>query len=184
KQVAERLGWTTAESDGRRGWKQLREFLLERALEHDVPSVLFRLAVQRLASEKVRVVRPGVVSLMREIASARTEAERHLYRLCEPILTDELITQLDGLLVVPEEMSVSRMVWLHRGSTSASPTGIKSTGGPGTGGRAGVRARPHGWGDRGAGCGESPGPARPRSAEDARLGQRPTPPNCVHPRVL
>jgi hypothetical protein len=37
----------------RHGWKQLREFLFERALEHDVPSVLFRLAVERLASEQV-----------------------------------------------------------------------------------------------------------------------------------
>ncbi|MGB7794888.1 MAG: DUF4158 domain-containing protein, partial [Pseudonocardiaceae bacterium] len=125
KLVAQRLGWTTAEADGRRGWKQLREFLVERALEHDVPSVLFRLALERLASEKVRVVRPGVVSLMREIASSRAEAERHLYRLCEPILTDLLVTELYGLVGVPEEMSVSRMVWLHRGSTSASPTGIK-----------------------------------------------------------
>jgi hypothetical protein len=52
----------------------LREFLFERALEHDVPSVLFRLAVERLASEQVGWSDPGVVSLMREIASARAEA--------------------------------------------------------------------------------------------------------------
>jgi Domain of unknown function (DUF4158) len=118
KLAAKRLGWTSADADGRRGWKQLREFLVERAVEHDVPSVLFRLAAERLSSDEVRIIRPGVVALMREIASARTAADRHLYRLVEPILTvnPALPGELDGLLVVPEEMSVSRMVWLHRGA--------------------------------------------------------------------
>jgi TnpA family transposase len=127
KLAAKRLGWTSAEADGRRGWKQLREFLVERALEHDVPSVLFRLATERLSSDEVRMIRPGVVALMREIASARTEADRHLYQLVEPLLTANpaLPDELDGLLVVPEEMSVSRMVWLHRGPTTYSPIGIK-----------------------------------------------------------
>ena len=107
KLAATRLGWTSAEADGRRGWKQLREFLVERALEHDVPSVLFWLATERLSSDEVRMIRPGVVALMREITSARTEADRHLYRLVEPILTANLVLpdELDGLLVVPEEMS-------------------------------------------------------------------------------
>jgi hypothetical protein len=127
KLAAARLGWSTAEADGRAGWKRLREFLIERALEHDVPSVLFRLATQWLASDEVRLVRPGVVALMREIASARTEADGELFRLVEPILiaNPALSGELDGLLVVPEEMSVSRMVWLHRGSTTYSPSGIK-----------------------------------------------------------
>jgi Domain of unknown function (DUF4158) len=127
KLAAARLGWSTAEADGRAGWKRLREFLIERALEHDVPSVLFRLATQWLASDEVRLVRPGVVALMREIASARTEADGVLFRLVEPILiaNPALSGELDGLLVVPEEMSVSRMVWLHRGWTTYSPSGIK-----------------------------------------------------------
>jgi Domain of unknown function (DUF4158) len=127
KLVAKRLGWTTAEADQRAGWKALREFLVERAVEHDVPSVLFRLAIERLASDEMRMIRPGVVALMREIASARSDADGHLYRLVKPILTANplLPGELDGLLVVPEEMSVSRMVWLHRGSTTYSPSGIK-----------------------------------------------------------
>lgn len=37
--------------------------------------------------DEVRMIRPGVVALMREIASARTAADRHLFRLVELILT-------------------------------------------------------------------------------------------------
>ncbi|MFE2757946.1 DUF4158 domain-containing protein [Actinosynnema sp. NPDC059335] len=37
--AADRLGWRTA---GRAEWKDLEEFLLARAIEHDAPSVLFR----------------------------------------------------------------------------------------------------------------------------------------------
>jgi TnpA family transposase len=127
KLAAQRLGWRTAEANGRAGWKRLREFLVGRALEHDVPSVLFRLATEWLSSDEVRMVRPGVVALMREIASARGAADSELFGLVEPILTANpaLPGELDGLLVVPEEMSVSRMVWLHRGSTTYSPSGIK-----------------------------------------------------------
>ena len=39
--VAARLGWRTADAAE---WKDLEEFLLARAVEHDAPSVLFRLA--------------------------------------------------------------------------------------------------------------------------------------------
>lgn len=90
--------------------------------------MLFRLATQRLASDEVRMIRPGVVSLMREIASARSEADRQLYRLVKPILVANLglADELDELLFVPAEMSVSRMVWLHRGATTYSPSGIKA----------------------------------------------------------
>jgi hypothetical protein len=66
--VAKRLEWRTAEDNERAGWKALREFLVDRAVERDVPSVLFRLAVEHLSSNEVRIIRPGVVSLMEEIA--------------------------------------------------------------------------------------------------------------------
>ncbi|MGH3781528.1 MAG: hypothetical protein ACRDRO_13100 [Pseudonocardiaceae bacterium] len=91
-----------------------------------MPSVLFRLATQRLTSNEGRMVRPGVVAPMREIASARGDPDGELFQLVEPILTTNpaLPDELDGLLVVPEEMSVSRMVWLHRGSTTYSTSGI------------------------------------------------------------
>ena len=63
------LGWRTV--DGPR-WKELEEFLLARAMEHDSPKLLFRQACEYLASS--RVVRPGVVSILERIAASRSQA--------------------------------------------------------------------------------------------------------------
>ena len=52
-------GWQAVDVPG---WKELDEFLFARAMEHDSPKLLFRLACEYLASEQV--VRPGVVSLL------------------------------------------------------------------------------------------------------------------------
>ena len=65
----------------------MRAFLVDRAVERDVPSVLFGLAVEHLSSNEVRIIRPGVVSLMEEIATAREEADKEVYRRVEPLLT-------------------------------------------------------------------------------------------------
>ncbi|MFD0488546.1 hypothetical protein ACFQ0O_17655 [Saccharopolyspora spinosporotrichia] len=45
---------------------------MARAVEHDAPSVLFRLACEYLASAKV--IRPGVITLMERIATVRRRA--------------------------------------------------------------------------------------------------------------
>ncbi|HJP80212.1 MAG TPA: Tn3 family transposase [Pseudonocardiaceae bacterium] len=124
--VAQRLGWHTAEDDDRAGWKNLREFLVDRAIEHDVPSVLFRLATEHLASRDVRIVRPGVVSLMEEIAPAREVAEREVFARIEPLLTERRLTDMSSVLEVAPEMPVSRLTWLHRGATSYSPSAIRA----------------------------------------------------------
>jgi hypothetical protein len=71
KLVATRLGWQAAEDDQRAGWKVLREFLVDRAIERDVPSVLFRLAVEHLSPDEVRIIRPGVWPLMEESGTNR-----------------------------------------------------------------------------------------------------------------
>ena len=46
--------------------KELDEFLFARAMEHDSPTLLFRLAYQYLISS--RVVRPGVVLILERVA--------------------------------------------------------------------------------------------------------------------
>jgi len=53
-------------------WKQLEEFLFARAMEHDSPKLLFRLACEHLAS--VRLIRPGVVNVLERVATARDRA--------------------------------------------------------------------------------------------------------------
>ena len=52
--------------------KELDEFLLARALEHDSPTLLFRLACEYLIS--ARVIRPGPVTVVERVAHAREDA--------------------------------------------------------------------------------------------------------------
>lgn len=56
--VAQYLGWRAA---GALELKELDEFLLARAMEHDSPTLLFRLGCEYLIS--ARVIRPGPVSV-------------------------------------------------------------------------------------------------------------------------
>jgi hypothetical protein len=61
--VAQYLGWRAA---GVLEVKELDEFLLARAMEHDSPTLLFRLGGEYLIS--ARVIRPGPVSMVERIA--------------------------------------------------------------------------------------------------------------------
>jgi hypothetical protein len=65
---------------GRRGpleLKELDESLLARALEHDSPLLLFRLACEYLIS--ARVIRPGPVTVVERVAHAREHARRETF---------------------------------------------------------------------------------------------------------
>lgn len=119
--VASRLGWCAA---GPAEWKDLEEFLLARAVEHDAPSVLFRLACEYLAA--ARLIRPGVITLMERIATVRQSAVTnglHPRRT----LTDRSAARRDGRAAGRRAgMSTSRLAWLHRGATSASPMSIRA----------------------------------------------------------
>jgi hypothetical protein len=84
----------------------LREFfrwLVERALEHDDPALLVRLAAEKLKAE--RVVRPGVSRLERMVAAARERTDAETYRALSPILADETRTRLDALLEVDRTLN-------------------------------------------------------------------------------
>ena len=82
--------------DGPR-WKDLEEFLFARAMEHDSPKLLFRLACEYLASS--RLVRPGVVLVLERVATARKRARKETWQRVEPALTGFLRAELDGMLV-------------------------------------------------------------------------------------
>lgn len=55
-------------------FKEFDEFLLARAMEHDSPTLLFRLACEYLIS--VHVIRPGPVTVLEQVAHARAQAQR------------------------------------------------------------------------------------------------------------
>ncbi|MFC9636459.1 DUF4158 domain-containing protein [Streptomyces mirabilis] len=120
RQVATYLGWRAAKSLEQ---KELDEFLLARAMEHDSPSLLFRLGCEYLRSAKV--IRPGVVTLLEKVATARTAAERETHARVAHLLTAERVRGLDGLLVIEPELRSSRLNWLVTGPVQASPSSVK-----------------------------------------------------------
>ncbi|PRX45321.1 uncharacterized protein DUF4158 [Nonomuraea fuscirosea] len=71
KLVMKYLTWKNP-SPGSIQWKELEQFLLDRAMEHDTPSLLFQQAAEHLIS--AQVVRPGVVTLMELVTAARSAA--------------------------------------------------------------------------------------------------------------
>lgn len=115
-QVLGRLGWRWCGSGER---KLLDEFLLAHALEHDAPGVLLQLACDWMRAE--RIVRPSVDTLTRRIASARDAARAEAYQRLGPLLAPPRPVQLDGLLDVDPGLGVTRLAWLRRGATAATP---------------------------------------------------------------
>ena len=76
--------------------KELEQFLLGRAMEHDSPTLLFNLAAEFLMSAKT--IRPGVSVLERMISSARTGATVLTSDLVGHLLTGQRCSDLDRLL--------------------------------------------------------------------------------------
>jgi hypothetical protein len=76
--------------------EQLARWLLDRALEHDRPLLLWQLACEKLAADKV--VRPGVTVLERMVIAARRGAERETVRRLAGVLDEPGRALLDCLL--------------------------------------------------------------------------------------
>ena len=104
--------------------KELDEFLLARAMEHDSPTLLFRLVCEYLISAKV--IRPGPVTVVKRVAHAREVAQRETFDRLAHELTDERRTALDGLLVTDPAIGMTRLRWLGTGPVEASPAAVKA----------------------------------------------------------
>jgi hypothetical protein len=122
-EVAKFLGWRHA---GGAELKELDQFLAARALEHDSPTLLLRLACDYLRSG--RVIRPGPDLLSRRVAAAREVARAETYQRVEPLLDARraLRAELDGLLVVDPDLGSTRLHWLTTGPSRASPAAVKA----------------------------------------------------------
>jgi len=118
--VVEQAGWRVCEPGE---WKALGDWLTARALEHDIPSVLFRQALQQLRTD--RIVRPGLDRLMRAVSTARVTAHEEIRRRLDPQLPPGRCDELDDLVATDPELGVARLVWLNDGATSASPEWVK-----------------------------------------------------------
>ena len=100
--VARYLGWKSAPADGGEMKEELEQFLLDRAMEHDSPTLLFNLATEFLMSAKT--IRPGVSILERMIISARTGATALTSDLVGHLLTGQRCSDLDRLLADVREL--------------------------------------------------------------------------------
>ncbi len=103
--------------------KLLGDWLTERALEHDRPRVLFRLACEFLEAEYL--VRPGVTVVERAVIAARQRAAAETYQRLASQLTERTCHRLAQLLEVQPELGMTELVWIRRSVSGSSVTQIK-----------------------------------------------------------
>jgi len=104
--------------------RELFGWLIQRALEHNDPALLLRLAAEKLKAEKL--VRPGVSRLERMVAAARDRTDQETHRALSPVLAGGLGNAIDCMLRVDPTLSPSRTrhAWLKEGATSNTPKAI------------------------------------------------------------
>jgi TnpA family transposase len=103
----------------------VQTWLVDRALEHDKPTLLLQLACEKLYRE--RIVRPGVTRLERFIATAREKAHDETFRRLTPLLTDERKALLDGLLTPDPQTGRTPLSWLRQEAVSHAASQILAT---------------------------------------------------------
>lgn len=114
------LGFRRANVDDVR---RLGEWLLERALKHDRPSLLLHLACEHLHAS--RIVRPGITQLERIVAAARHKAQAEIFTRLGPVLeSPQVQSVLDRLLVADPATGRTPLTWLRHGATATTPSAI------------------------------------------------------------
>src|SRR5262249_57462217 len=103
----------------------LQTWLLERALEHDKPTLLLQLACEKLRRDQI--VRPGLTRLERLVATARQQAHAETYRRLTPLLTPTQQAWLDSLLVPEPSLGRTRLARLRPEAVSHAPSPILMT---------------------------------------------------------
>ena len=121
--IAEYLGWKTAPA-GSEEMKELEQFLLDRAMEHDSPTLPFSLAREYLVSAKV--IRPGAIVLAKMIGTARKGAGDLTAQLVGHLLTGEVRADLDRMLMVDAGLGMTRLEWLNSPARDASASSVKT----------------------------------------------------------
>ena len=98
----------------------LEWWLVDRAMEHDRPSLLVSAACEKLKRD--RIVRPGLSVVERAVAAARVRAHEETYRRLRPVLSPEVEGVLDDLLVPDEAGEMTTLGWLRRRAAAETPT--------------------------------------------------------------
>ena len=119
QEIQNYLGWS---KPNRADYQQLEAWLLERAMEHDRPLLLFQLLIKKL--ETSQIIRPGLTTLERMVTTARNQAWTETCLRFEPVLTDSCQEFLNNLLVIEPEQGRTPLVWLRTGAVSNTPKAI------------------------------------------------------------
>ena len=118
--VREHAGFVSA---GQAELELLRGWLLERALEHERPSLLFSQACREL--HRRRVERPAIDRVMRLVAWARERAHEQTFERLAPQLTDERRAALDALLAASAGER-TKHAWLRSRPTAVSGRALRT----------------------------------------------------------
>lgn len=102
----------------------LENWLLERALEHDKPILLFHSICEKLYADKI--VRPGISVLERMITSARIKAIEVTYERLKHLIEGKN-NFLDSILKVDPKTGWTLLKWLRTGAVYHSPEVILET---------------------------------------------------------
>jgi hypothetical protein len=100
----------------------LQAWLLERALEHDNPSLLLHLACEHLKQQQL--MRPGVTVLERLIVSARVQAHHETFRRLHPLLSQPVMDFLDSLLALEPDSGRTTLYTLRQHATTNTPAAL------------------------------------------------------------
>lgn len=92
---------------GSQAMKELEQFLLDRAMEHDSPTLLFNLAREYLMVAKV--IRPGVLILAKMVGTARKAASDLTSQLVGHLLTAEVRADLERMPAVNAGQGMTRL---------------------------------------------------------------------------
>jgi TnpA family transposase len=103
---------------------ELEQWLLQRALEHDKPTLLFTMACAFLKQNQI--IRIGTTRLAHKVSKARQAAQSSTYQSLQALLTKDCCSFLDKLLKVEEE-GRTRLSWLQRTPTGDNPKQILET---------------------------------------------------------
>lgn len=103
----------------------LAAWLVARALEHDRPTLLFQLAAEQRAADKV--VRPGVTRLARLVATARERAQAETFHRLAPVLTPACCARLDQLRTPDPVTGRTPLIWLPARRAPSLPRSRSAT---------------------------------------------------------
>ena len=116
------LGFRWQQADDQ---ENLVQWLTQRAMENERPSVLLQQVTERLY--KQRIVRPGITTLEEMVTTARQQADRETYRRLSPALHKASRQKLDTLLQPDPTHGETPLVWLRRAARGYSAADILET---------------------------------------------------------